>query len=366
MKKHMKKCLPDVVLYIDRFDTHARGFNDLPLLKSITSTFGASIWSKVIIVLTHASSTPAEGVSFEASIDQRSHIVQELIWNAHGDIKLKNPVILVENHPSYRRNMEAQRTKLLLSCYSSKILSEAKSLHKVQGSSVHKFFNFFLSSLHESKPHTKLTSDIYGVDNSDAYSDEFLEQEDQYSKQKQKKQSKKQIKRLEEIKKGEENSQDLAFPPPFDSDDTVDLHRSLEPSSGHHTGFLWDTRVYDHYYGFDGVSLKIPGAIYVKLKKDKKDWRMNLESSVLTRHKKNGSLLANFDTQIIDNQMAYGGNVEVKLSKMAVRVGMNNQRRGRIRVRTSSWEPLEMVIMGLVLIDMYIFRRQWPGECSSS
>lgn len=38
-----------------------RDFGDLPLLRSITEMFGASMWFNTIVVLTHASTAPPEG-----------------------------------------------------------------------------------------------------------------------------------------------------------------------------------------------------------------------------------------------------------------------------------------------------------------
>ncbi|MQL90403.1 hypothetical protein Taro_023002 [Colocasia esculenta] len=190
IKRYTKKCPPDIVLYVDRLDTQTWDFNDLPLLRSITSVLGSSIWFNAIVALTHAASAPPDGpsgsvLSYEVFVDQRSRIVQHAIRQAAGDMRLMNPVALVENHPSCRKNREGQsvlpnglnwRSQLLLLCYSSKILSEANSLLKLQDPSPGKLFGFrmrspplpfLLSSLLQSRAHPKLPAD-QGGDNYDS------------------------------------------------------------------------------------------------------------------------------------------------------------------------------------------------------
>ncbi|KAM0954368.1 putative small monomeric GTPase [Dioscorea sansibarensis] len=190
IKKYTKRCPPDIVLYVDRMDTQTRDFNDLPLLRSITSTLGSSIWFNAIVALTHAASAPPDGLngtplSYEVFIAQRSHVVQQSIRQAASDVRLMNPVALVENHPSCRRNREGEkvlpngqswRPQMLLLCYSSKILSEANSLLKLQDANPGKLFGFrlrapplpfLLSSLLQSRTHPKLSSD-QGIDNGDS------------------------------------------------------------------------------------------------------------------------------------------------------------------------------------------------------
>ncbi|MCI20261.1 translocase of chloroplast 159 chloroplastic-like, partial [Trifolium medium] len=61
VKKLTKKCPPDIVLYVDRLDLQTRDMNDLPMLRSVTSALGPSIWRNVIVTLTHAASAPPDG-----------------------------------------------------------------------------------------------------------------------------------------------------------------------------------------------------------------------------------------------------------------------------------------------------------------
>ncbi|KAF6173670.1 hypothetical protein GIB67_023029 [Kingdonia uniflora] len=214
VKKIMKKSPPDILLYIDRLDAQTRDLNDLPLLRTINTTFGSSIWRSAIVTLTHAASAPPDGpsgspLSYETFVAQRSHVVQQSIGQAVGDLRmmnpsLMNPVSLAENHPSCRTNREGQRilpngqswrSQLLFLCYSMKILSEANSLSKPQDPFDHrKLFGFrvrspplpyLLSSLLQSRAHPKLQTD-QGGENADSdidlddLSDTEKEDEDEY------------------------------------------------------------------------------------------------------------------------------------------------------------------------------------------
>lgn len=197
IKKYTKKNPPDVVLYVDRLDSQSRDLNDLPLLKLISSILGPSILRSSIVTFTHAGSAPPEGgpsgtaLNYDVFVTQRSHVVQQLIGNALNDLRmvspsLMNPVSLVENHPSCRKNREGKKVlpngmswkpQLLLLCYSMKILSEANSLVKSQDPFDHrKLFGFrgrspplpyVLSSMLQSRTHPKLPSEE-GGDNVDS------------------------------------------------------------------------------------------------------------------------------------------------------------------------------------------------------
>ncbi|KAI3876986.1 hypothetical protein MKX03_024571 [Papaver bracteatum] len=196
VKKLTKKNPLDILLYVDRLDTQTRDLNDMPLLRSITATLGSAIWRSAIVTLTHAASAPPDGpsghpLSYDTFVGQRSHIVQQSVGQAVGDLRmmnpsLMNPVSLVENHPSCRTNREGQQVlpngqtwkpQLLLLCYSMKILSEASSLSKPQDPFDHrKLFGFrvrapplpyLLSTMLQSRAHPKLASD-QGIDNGDS------------------------------------------------------------------------------------------------------------------------------------------------------------------------------------------------------
>ncbi|XP_022760564.1 translocase of chloroplast 159, chloroplastic-like [Durio zibethinus] len=196
IKRFVRKFPPDVVLYVDRLDTHDKDRTDFLLQKSLTDALGSSIWQNAIVALTHAASASPEGpsgepLSFEVFVAQRSHLVHQTISQALGDLRLMNPsmmhpVALVENHPSCQRDRNGEsllpngqiwRSQLLLLCYSVKILSEAISLSKPQDPFDHqKLFGFrlrsppltyLLSSLLQSRHHPKLPNNQVGEEDVD-------------------------------------------------------------------------------------------------------------------------------------------------------------------------------------------------------
>ncbi|KAG6543656.1 hypothetical protein Mapa_014839 [Marchantia paleacea] len=198
VKRFIKKSPPDIVLYFDRLDMQSRDYGDLPLLRTITDTFGAAVWFNAIVVLTHASSAPPDGpnglpLSYEMFVAQRSHVVQQTIRQAAGDMRLMNPVSLVENHTACRMNRARQRVlpngqvwkpQLLLLCFASKILAEANSLLKLQDNTPGRPFGarprvpplpFLLSSLLQSRAQLKLPDEQMGDDDE---SDEELEEDE--------------------------------------------------------------------------------------------------------------------------------------------------------------------------------------------
>ncbi|KAJ3702075.1 hypothetical protein LUZ61_005780 [Rhynchospora tenuis] len=212
VKSITKKRSPDIVLYVDRIDTQTRDLNDLPLLRTITSVLGSSIWFNAIVALTHAGLAPPDGpngspMTYESFVAQRSHVVQLAVRQGAGDMRLMNPVALVENHQSCRRNRDGHkilpngqswRQQLLLLCYSSKILSEANELLKLQdnsSSAASKLFGFrfrppplpfLLSSLLQTRAHPKLANEQSGDINGDSdvelddFSDHEDDEEDEY------------------------------------------------------------------------------------------------------------------------------------------------------------------------------------------
>lgn len=146
VKKHIKKNPPDIVLYVDRLDVQPAPFGDLPLLRTLTETFGQALWFNAMVVFTHAAASPPDDargnqMSYETYQAQRSYTVQQSIRQSAGDMRLMNPVALAENHPNCRTNRAGDRVlpngqlwrpQLLLLCFSSKILAEANSLWRAQ------------------------------------------------------------------------------------------------------------------------------------------------------------------------------------------------------------------------------------------
>ncbi|XP_016650800.1 PREDICTED: translocase of chloroplast 159, chloroplastic-like isoform X1 [Prunus mume] len=213
VQKFTKKCAPDIVLYVDRLDTRSRDLNDVPLLRSITSAFGPSIWRSTIVTLTHGASAPPDGplgspLNYELFVAQRSQILQQTIGQAVGELRfmspsMMSPICLVENHHSCRKNRDGQkvlpngqswRPKLLLLSYSMKILSEATNLSKPQESfDNRKLFGFrsrspplpyLLNWLLQPRPHPKLSSDQENADSDidldDLSDSDQEEEEDEY------------------------------------------------------------------------------------------------------------------------------------------------------------------------------------------
>ncbi|KAI3714160.1 hypothetical protein L1987_72753 [Smallanthus sonchifolius] len=203
VKRFIQKSPPDIVLYLDRLDMQTRDFGDMPLLRTITDIFGQSIWFNAIVVLTHAASAPPEGpngtaTSYEMFVTQRSHVVQQAIRQAAGDMRLMNPVSLVENHSACRKNPAGQRVlpngqvwkpHLLLLSFASKILVEANMLLKLQDSPPGKHFAartrapplpYILSSLLQSRPQLKLPQEQFG-DDDDIYGDDIDDSSDEES-----------------------------------------------------------------------------------------------------------------------------------------------------------------------------------------
>ncbi|PKA51046.1 Translocase of chloroplast 132, chloroplastic [Apostasia shenzhenica] len=185
IKKFITKTPPDILLYFDRLDMQSRDYGDVPLLRTITHVFGTSIWFNAIVVLTHAASAPPDGpsgspLSYEMFVTQRSHVIQQAIRQAAGDVRLMNPVSLVENHSACRMNRAGQRVlpngqvwkpQLLLLSFSSKILQEANILLKLDDNQPGKTLGsrsrvpplpFLLSSLLQSRPHLRLPEEQMG------------------------------------------------------------------------------------------------------------------------------------------------------------------------------------------------------------
>ncbi|GAU22867.1 hypothetical protein TSUD_376770 [Trifolium subterraneum] len=199
VKRFIKKTPPDIVLYLDRLDMQSRDFSDMPLLRTITDVFGPTIWFNAIVVLTHAASAPPDGPngtpsSYDMFVTQRSHVVQQAIRQAAGDMRLMNPVSLVENHSACRTNTAGQRVlpndqvwkpHLLLLSFASKILAEANALLKLQDNPREKPYTararapplpFLLSSLLQSRPQLKLPEEQFSDD--DGLNDDLDEPSD--------------------------------------------------------------------------------------------------------------------------------------------------------------------------------------------
>ncbi|KAK2358279.1 translocase of chloroplast 159, chloroplastic [Trifolium repens] len=146
VKRYMKKFPLDVILYVDRVDIQTTDLNDLPILRTITSALGPSIWQHTILTLTHAASTldgpSGSPLRYEVFVAQKSYLVQQSIIKAVGDQcqlspNFMCPVSLIENHPFYGKNIFGEsvlpnglrwRSQLLALCFSLKSLSQVSSV----------------------------------------------------------------------------------------------------------------------------------------------------------------------------------------------------------------------------------------------
>jgi energy-coupling factor transporter ATP-binding protein EcfA2 len=144
-KRITKKRMPDIVLYCDRLDVPSYDFADIPLVRDISNTFGASIWWNALIVFTHGGSRAPEDstgqiANFEYFQNHRGYIVQQMIRQAAGDARILNPVSVVECHHATKRNEDGEkllpsgqawRIYILLLCYASKVLHDANTALKL-------------------------------------------------------------------------------------------------------------------------------------------------------------------------------------------------------------------------------------------
>ncbi|CAB4288695.1 unnamed protein product [Prunus armeniaca] len=148
VKRFIRKCPPDIVLFFERLDLINASYNDFSLLKLITEVFGPAIWFNTILVMTHSSSALPEGpdgypVSYESYVRQNTDMVQHYIHQAVSDSRLENPVLLVENHPQCKKNIigekilpngQVWKSQFLLLCLCTKVLGDVNTLMKFEDS----------------------------------------------------------------------------------------------------------------------------------------------------------------------------------------------------------------------------------------
>lgn len=79
------------VLYIDRMDELRGRFSDLPLLRSISEKFGASVWFNTILLLTHGGAPPLESTNgpmvYDVYAQTRTQYLQTVVRRAAGDMR---------------------------------------------------------------------------------------------------------------------------------------------------------------------------------------------------------------------------------------------------------------------------------------
>lgn len=343
-KRFTRRHKPDIVLYFDRMDQPARvDLADLPLLKTITATFGASVWFNAIVVLTHGSSAPPDGqngqpISYEMYFAQRSHVVQQIIRQAAGDMRLMNPVALAENHPMCRTNRAGERVlpngqvwmpQLLLLCFASKILTEANSLLNLQEQNAKAAkaaaqqqkvppLPFLLSNLITSRKPFKLVGD--DDDEYDDASDIILGAPSPYDVPKD------QQEEMLPPKQVAVPAPDPQLPPSFDGESVGHRYRFLEPTSQWMVRPIVEAHGWDHESGIEGFSVdkgfvvfnKHPGNMSGQLTKDKKDSNVGFEGGVSVHHTKKLVTTTGVDVQTVGKQLAYTARGETRWKFCAV------------------------------------------------
>ncbi|XP_059627842.1 translocase of chloroplast 34, chloroplastic-like [Cornus florida] len=106
----------DVLLYVDRLDVYRVDNLDRQVVKAIADSFGKEIWSRGLIVLTHAQLSPPDGLSYDDFFSRRSEALLKVV-RLGARIKKQDmqgssiPVVLVEN--SGRCNKNESNEKIL-------------------------------------------------------------------------------------------------------------------------------------------------------------------------------------------------------------------------------------------------------------
>ncbi|KAK9820840.1 hypothetical protein WJX81_004481 [Elliptochloris bilobata] len=288
IRRAHNKHKPDIVLYFDRMDLVRRDFGDLPLLKSITGALGPAMWFNAIVVLTHAAAAPPDNasgaMSYEMYASNRTHLLQQSIRQAAGDMRLLNPVAPAENHPNCRRDGQgravlpggqAWQQQLLMLCLSSKVLSDADALLKLPASntaarSMAQMFRMgqrlppiphLLSVMVQPKAPRRFPDDEADIKRDDQIA--RLATDEERRKEIRKRREFLKAKR-EEAKQAADDGQnaiqvsipapDPPLPPSFDADTHTHRYRFLEQPGGWLARPFVEANGLDHDDGIDGVT----------------------------------------------------------------------------------------------------------------
>ena len=349
-KKFTKQHKPDIVLYFDRLDIPSRSdAADLPLLKQITNTFGQAIWFNAIVVLTHAAAAPPDGangqpISYEMYVAQRSHIVQQTIRQAAGDMRLMNPVALAENHPLCRTNRAGERVlpngqvwkpQLLLLCFASKILTEANTLLNLAadqqkaakaaraggmpGQQKVPPLPFLLSSLITTRKPRRLVE--YEDDGFEDLENEIISGEpspyDIPADQMEPTPTPKQV---------SIPAPDPQLPLSFDGDTQGHHYRQLESNQQWSCRPIVDAHGWDHETGVEGFSVEhqfvlkdqVPGVVQAQISKDKKDSNFGFEGEMSVPHSRTLISTTGVDIQTVGKDLVYTARGETRWKFCAV------------------------------------------------
>ncbi|MED6174548.1 Translocase of chloroplast [Stylosanthes scabra] len=99
----------DILLYVDRLDTYRVDSLDKLVVRAITDSFGKEIWSRALIVLTHAQLSPPDGIPYDEFVSKRSEALLKVVRQG-ARLKRDDPVVsgihfvLVENSGRCNKN----------------------------------------------------------------------------------------------------------------------------------------------------------------------------------------------------------------------------------------------------------------------
>lgn len=69
----------DILLYVDRLDAYRVDNLEKQVIKAITDSFGQAIWSRALIVLTHAQFSPPDGLPYDEFVSRRSEALVKTV-----------------------------------------------------------------------------------------------------------------------------------------------------------------------------------------------------------------------------------------------------------------------------------------------
>ncbi|GJW43891.1 translocase of chloroplast 120, chloroplastic-like protein [Tanacetum coccineum] len=284
VKKFIQKSPPDIVLYLDR-----------------------SKW--------------LQGTSYD-SVTQRSHVVQQAIRQAAGDMRLMNPVSLVENHSACRTNQNGQR-----------VLPNAARLATWKAVCSQKSNTTF--TLH--------SVNSFGDDNDDALDDDIDESSDEETSEYDEFPPFKRLTNahVSKLSKEEKKSyyDELEYREKlFMKKQLKEENNNVEEDNNHTHRYrvldsanqwlirpVLDPHGWDHDVGYEGINVehllalkeKITVSFSGQVTKDKKDANLQMEGGVKFEDKlminKRGELVVAEGAVIARGDVAYGGSLEATL-----------------------------------------------------
>lgn len=150
---------------------------------------------------------------------------------------------------------------------------------------------------------------------------------------------------------------DMVLPSSFDGDNPTYRYRYLEPSSQLLVRPVMESQGWDHDCGYDGLSIKdhlaiagqFPAVIVLQLKKDKKEFNINLDSSVSAKTGEKGSTMVALDIQTVGKQLAYILKGETKVK---------NLKKNKTAAGISITVLGDNLVTGLKLEDQYAIGKQ--------